>query len=101
MSYRVIVHQGIKTEEMVKKEPRNTKALPFVGNDTNMYISPAGGGMMFHFCSSRFPGNSWDGFIINKDSDELVKDMIDGLKWVQRNFLKKEKKVKNAGSKKV
>jgi hypothetical protein len=90
---RVIVHQGLKTEEMKNREPRKTKALPFIDNSTNMYITKVGGGMTVHYCSSRFPGNTWDGFIISKDSDKLVEDMIDGLKWVQRNFLETKPKI--------
>lgn len=83
---RAIVHQGIKSEDMIKKEPKETKALPFIGDKTNMYIYPnVGGGIGVFFCDSTFPGKKWDGFIFNDKCDKLIEDMIEGLKWIQRN----------------
>ena len=97
---RVIIHQGIKPEEMSRKEPTKTKMMPFVSDRTNMYIIPrCGGGVGIFHTSSTFPGNSWDGFIFDKNSDKIIDEMIAGLKYIKKHknvlFGIKEKKETN------
>jgi len=83
---RVVVHQAIKSEDMIKKEPNKTKTIPYIGDSTNMYIYPHfGGDIGVVFCDSRFPGRAWDGFIFSENSDKLIDSMIEGLQWIKRN----------------
>lgn len=82
---RVVVQQAIESDRMCRKEPKQTKMISFVGRKTNMYLVPMGGGMALIHCNSLNPGRSWDGFIFDQNSDELIQNMIEGLQWLQRN----------------
>ena len=82
---RVIIHQAIKTEDMARKEPKQTKMIPFVSDKTNMYINLIGGGIAILFTPSYDPARSWDGFIFDRNSDKLLDGMIKGLQWIKKH----------------
>lgn len=82
---RVVVHQGLKPQEMSRQEPTKTKMIPFVNDKTNMYIQVMGGGIAILHTSSTYPGNSWDGFIFDRGSDKLIQNMIESLQWIQKH----------------
>lgn len=83
---RIIIHQGLKPEEMSRKEPNKTKMMSFVSDRTNMYIIPrCGGGVGIFHTPSYPPGSSWEGFIFDKNSDKLIEEMIAGLKYIQKH----------------
>lgn len=83
---RFIVHQAVKPEEMKEKEPRKTKSLAFISDKTNVYLALIQGeGLALLHCDSRFPGKSWDGFILDKNSDKLIDELIESFQWVKKN----------------
>ena len=85
---KFIVHQAIKSEDMIKKEPNGTKTIAFVSDDNaNFYLIPMGGGIALVHTNAQNAGKLWDGFIFDKNSKPLIKNLKKGLTWIEKHYL--------------
>ena len=67
-----------------RKVPNGTKSLPFITDKTNVCLLGIAGGVAVVYNSST-QDRLWDGFILDKNSEDVIPSLIKGLKMIQKN----------------